>query len=123
MATSSSSPLILKATGKDYHVKQDPVPFDRPVIGPKIYLARGPSGWHERFCRKEADVRLGEFLDPLDVDDVAQSFIISVRLAREAETWGDVVAYLAKITDKTPREIPEIVCVALWARAILLASN
>jgi len=117
---SSSSPLILKATKEPYH---EPVTFERPVIGPKIYLARGPSGWREKFCRKEADARLKEYLDPVDPDDVADTFVITMELSNQEEHWNDVVEYLAGIVGKSWREVPEIVGVAFWARAILVAKK
>lgn len=111
-------------TRKPYHGQDGPVTFGRPTIGPRVYLVKGPSGWSETYDRKRADKALVDFVAPLEVNQLIDAFLASIRLAR-AETprlvadWGDVVEYLAKITQQSTKTIPEIIAVAFWAQTIL----
>jgi len=109
---------------KSYHGQDRSVAFDRPVIGPRGYLAKGPSGWLEIFPRKVADKALAEFVAPLDLGEVLETFATSMKLTyangrKREENWKDVTSYLGALTQQDPKRIPEIVGVAFWAQLLL----
>jgi len=106
-------------TKKPYHGQDGPVTFSRPTIGPRVYLVRGPSGWSETYNRKLADTALSKFIAPLDIGEVIGAFLTAMELEARPENWEDVMGYLAKITQQSPKTIPEIVGVAFWAQAML----
>jgi len=110
-------------TPKPYHAPKTSVTFSKPAVGPKVYLARGPSGWPEQFPRKLADQALDDFLAPLNTEDVLQSFRVAMKLEAREETWGDVIGYLAKIVDAPEKHIPEVASVSFWGRYLLLKRN
>lgn len=110
-------------TFKPYHAGKVSVTFGKPTVGPKIYLARGPSGWPEQFPRALADNALASFLAPLNVDDVVASFRRAVQLEGREEGWGDVITHLAKVTGSDEKRVPEIVGVALWGRYLIFRHN
>jgi hypothetical protein len=93
--------------------------FGKPVVGPKVYIAKGPSGWPEQIDRRRADAALGRFLDPLDADEVVGAFALDVQTGRFEDTWGGVVTFLARLTDRHPTSIPELAALALWGQALL----
>lgn len=110
-------------TPKPYHAPKTSVTFAKPAVGPKIYLSKGPSGWPEQFPRKLADKALDDFLAPLATDDVLRTFRVAMQLEARDETWSDVAAYLAKITDTTEKSITGNVGVAFWGRYLLAKRN
>jgi hypothetical protein len=106
-------------TSKPYHGPNQTVAFGRPTIGPRVYLVEGTSGWAETFQRKLADKAVIDFLAPLDVEDVLETFSGEVRLGDRSESWGDVLDFLGKITGQKPSSIPDIVGVGFWAQLVL----
>jgi len=108
-------------TDKPYHKPN--VTFSKPAIGPKIYLAKGPSGWPEQFSRKLADEAIDKLLHPLRTEDVLGSFRVAMRLEARDEQWGDVIGYLSKITGTHEQQIPEVCSVAFWGRYVILKRN
>lgn len=110
-------------TRKHYHGGggggDGPIVFERPTIGPRVYLVKGPSGWSETYDRKRADAALAKLLAPLTIASVVSPFLKKIRLEAREETWADCVAHLVKITQLDSKAIPEIVIVAFWAQAIL----
>ena len=115
----SLRPDMLMTTRKPYHGQDGPVTFGRPVIGPRVYLVQGPSGWLESFQRKLADKALLDFIAPLDLVEIITSFWTSMDLSARKENWEDVVSYLGGLTQRDPKTIPEIVGVAFWGQALL----
>lgn len=109
---------MLTAT-RNYHGEDELVAFARPVIGPRVYVAKGPSGWSESFPRKIADKALVDFVAPLDLGEVLQTFQTSMALSTREEHWGDVTSYLGGLTQLDPKAIPKIVGVAFWAQLLL----
>jgi len=110
-------------TPKPYHALKPSVAFGKPTVGPRVYLARGPSGWPEQFSRKLADKALDDFLAPLSVEEVLQTFTATMQLESREETWGDVTGHLAKIVETPVKNIPEIVSVAFWGRYVIAKRN
>jgi hypothetical protein len=118
MTESSLPPCKLMTTQKPYH--KEPMAYGQPIIGPRTYLARGPSGWQESFDRKLADQRLMDFLKPLEVAQIIEAFLERLRLeGAKAISWADVTDYLGYIVKQDPDLIPEIVGIAMWAQTIL----
>lgn len=99
-------------------MKKPSVAFTRPVVGPKVYVTTGPSGWPEQFIRRTADGALARFLAPLDVAEQVQNFIDLERTKDETSTWADVVEYLRAVTDRRP---PAEIGVAFWGHAVAIA--
>ena len=106
-------------TRKTYHGREEPVTFGKPTIGPRVYLATGPSGWPEAFDRKRADAELAKFLHPITPDELVEPFIEAMRLeGAKAYSWSDVMNYIAKITQIDWKLIPPAIGVAFWAHVI-----
>ncbi len=91
--------------------------FTRPIIGPKVYLSRGPSGLPETFERKLADRELELYLGQVKVNVriAIDSFIRRMTLERRSEDWGDVIGHLAELT-KLDISVPLDVAVSFWAQ-------
>jgi hypothetical protein len=106
-------------TSKPYHGPNQPVAFSKPTIGPRVYLVEGGSGWPETFSRKLADQAAIDFLAPLVIEVVLQAFQQAMQLETRGETWGDIIGFLAKITQQSSNAIPEIVGVGFWGRFLL----
>jgi hypothetical protein len=98
-------------------MKKPSVAFTRPVVGPKVYVTTGPSGWPEQFVRRTADGALAKFIAPLDVSEQVQNFIDLSRTKEGAQTWGDVMEYLHAVTDRRP---PAEIGVAFWGHAVAI---
>ena len=91
--------------------------FGRPIIGPKCYLARGPSGHAETFRRPAADLALGSFVgDRLSI--AVEGFLRKMKLAGRPEEWSDVIDYIGEFTKTDADLVPIDVSVAFWARTI-----
>lgn len=89
--------------------------FTRPVLGPKVYLTRGPSGHNETFKREAADIALDNFLGnrkKIAID----GFIRKMLLEQRGEGWPDVIAYLGDFVKSDPDGLPIDVVVAFWAQ-------
>ena len=99
-------------------MKKPSVAFTRPVVGPKVYVTTGPSGWPEPFVRRTADGALAKFIAPLDVAEQVQNFIDLGRTGEATQTWADVMAYLHAVTD---RRAPAEIGVAFWGHAVAIA--
>lgn len=89
--------------------------FSKPVIGPKVYLSRGPSGLPETFERKCADRELEIFLGQVNVRIAVDSFIRQMLLERRGEDWGDVIEHLANLS-KLETAVPLDAAVSFWAQ-------
>lgn len=107
-------------TGQPYHMPKSTIVFGKPVVGPKVYIAKGPSGWPEQIDRRKADAVLDAFLDPLDVGEVVGTLVLDIQTGRFENSWGGVVTFLARLTDRTPTSIPELAALALWGQALVL---
>lgn len=89
--------------------------FTRPVVGPKVYLSRGPSGHNETFPRAAADHALEQLLGSrrkLAID----GFIRKMLLEQRHESWSDVIGYLGEMAKLDPDLMPVDVAVAFWAQ-------
>lgn len=109
------------ATTQTYQNRMSSVEFSAPIIGPKVYVAKGPSGWPETFNRQKADRQLADFVGSLDLDDLINTFILQRTLAEEPEptVWAHVTHYLARNLQVKVTDIPDAVGVAFWARTII----
>ena len=98
--------------------------FKRPTIGPKDYIAVGPSGWPERFERAKCDAALKIFIGPLVLDELVRNFAeeqrIKSRTKQRHETlWGDVEDYLTRIMGGHKHSMTMSVVIGFWAVVIL----
>lgn len=102
-------------------VVDDTLCFGAPAIGPRVYLAVGPSGWPETFARKQADADLLAFIAPLALEDVIETFLAARALAEEPDTigWFTVIGHLARLLNLHPKDVPPPVGVAFWAHVQL----
>lgn len=90
--------------------------FTRPVTGPKVYVARGPSGHPETFRREDADQALRLFLGAVPTTIAIEGFLRKLQLEGRLEGWADVVEYLGAFTQIAPDRVPLDVAVAFWAQ-------
>jgi len=107
-------------TKESYHRQGEPVTYGKPVIGPRVYLVKGPSGWSEAFDRKASDAKMVEFLAPLVVRDLIPVFKDRMRVeGAKAYSWSDIMGWLAGRTTTDQRSIPDAVAIAFWAHVIM----
>ena len=96
------------------------VSFSRPIVGPKVYLARGPSGHVETFNRVHADRELELFLGHVTLKIAIEGFLHKLIKDRRIEAWSDVLEYLSQLVGLDDFEaIPIDVGVSFWAHADL----
>ncbi len=95
------------------------IEFGEPTIGPKVYVARGPSGWAETFKRRHADEALRTFVTPLDLAELIDVFILARQVNKTPADWHTVVGFLARTMQTTPRMVPAEVGVAFWAQVLI----
>jgi|WetSurMetagenome_2_1015567.scaffolds.fasta_scaffold438932_2 hypothetical protein len=108
------------STSKPYHSALGSVSFKAPTIGPHMYLAEASiSGWPEAFDRAKADRALLEFIMPLAVEELIETFQVSAKLATDKTNWNDITSFLAKITNQPQTMVPTDVGVAFWAHVLL----
>lgn len=91
--------------------------FTRPKVGAKVYLSRGPSGHAETFERAASDRELELYLGGKAKLAVAvEGFIRKTLLERIAESWVDVVDYIAERAHLDDSDlVPINIGVAFWA--------
>ncbi len=102
-------------------VKREEISFACPIVGPKVYIAKGPSGWAETFKRVDADRELVMFISPLEVDVLVACFVEKRSVAEEiSETsWFTITGFLARMVGSTPKAVPHIVGVAFWGKIVI----
>lgn len=109
------------ATTQIYPKSMANVEFTAPIIGPKVYVTKGPSGWPETFNRELADRELTKFVEPLDLAELIDTFVLQRTIAEEDSTltWPHVTHFLARMMSVPLKLVPPIVGVAFWAKVIL----
>ncbi len=95
------------------------VSFNRPVVGPKVYLSRGSSGHAETFKRTEADFELQVLLGKVTILIAVDGFLRKMKLARRIEEWCDVLGYLGDVAKISPDLVPLHAAVSFWAHVSL----
>lgn len=106
-------------------VETEGVAFTIPVIGPKDYVVKGPSGWPEVFRRKAVDAKLVAFvklhLPTADVAELVDVFIAKRELLEKPEptTWWTVVGFLGRTLNLHPNAIPAECGIAFWAQVVI----
>jgi hypothetical protein len=97
--------------------------FAAPIIGPKVYIVKGSSGWPETFDRKKLDAELVAFLAPLDLADVVSTFLLSRELAEKPKdrliAWHTVLGHIARTLGINYGLVPHTVGIAFWAHVLL----
>lgn len=101
----------------------DGVTFEQPKIGPRAYIAKGPSGWIETFPRAAADKALEVFVMPLDLDELVSLFLTARELNKTPIDWFTIIGFLGRTMQCSPRSVPHDVGVAFWARVVLTAMS
>lgn len=90
------------------------------MIGPKVYLARGPSGHPETFRRQAADQALIDFLGNVTLKIAIEGFLRQKARERTQEQWSDVIGFLGALLHMPPDLVPLDVAVAFWAQVQLV---
>lgn len=95
--------------------------FERPVISPRLYTARGPSGWPETFSRQKLDAELQRFLGTVPIAEAAELFITQRELSddQKPEHWPTVAGFLARLLEIHPFDVPYEAVIAFWAQVEL----
>lgn len=93
--------------------------FGKPTIGPRAYLASGPSSWLETFDRRAADAALQRLLGTVPIELAVEAFL---RSHKKAVTWEAIVEHLAGLVRTPVEAIEPVVGVAFWA-AIEIAAQ
>jgi hypothetical protein len=95
------------------------VVFQKPVIGPKVYLARGPSGQIETFKREASDRNLELALGKVPLKTALEGFIRKKLRDKTKDTWEDVTGYLSALTH-IPISLLQIdIVISFWAHVVL----
>lgn len=109
-------------------LKSSDLAFTCPVIGPKDYVTRGPSGWPEAFKRKQLDGRLHDFVksfgQTLAVHELVELFIMKRELAEKPEPtdWYSIVGFLARTLDTKPALVPHECGIAFWGHVVIAST-
>jgi hypothetical protein len=88
------------------------------VIGPKVYIARGPSGHSETFKREPADQALVVRLGKVPLKTAIEGFIRQKSRDKTPDEWSDVIIYLGALIHIVPDFVPLDVAVSFWAHVI-----
>lgn len=97
----------------------EPIIFAAPKIGPKVYLACGPSGWSQPFPRAAADKALAAFVQPLAVATLVEMYNDTRQLTQTPSDWYTITGFLARTMQTHPSSVPAEVGIAFWAHSIL----
>lgn len=92
------------------------VTFTRPVVGPKVYTTRGPSGYVETFHRGPADESLQKLLGKTPLKTLVDGYVRKSELEGE-DSWGLITSYLKDLIGLDPELIPLDAVIAFWAHA------
>lgn len=101
------------------------VAFTVPIIGPKDYVVKGPSGWPEAFRRQKVDAQLDAFVasvaSGIDVADIVEIFVVRRELAEKPEpmNWHSVLGFLARQLNMHPHDIPAECVISFWGRIVI----
>jgi hypothetical protein len=94
--------------------------FERPIVGPKVYLSKSTSGWPETFERKKSDAALTAFLAPNKSEDVVKMFIASREIGESnterTTSWFTIRGYLGRIRGIAHYLVPHAVAIAFWGQ-------
>lgn len=94
------------------------VSFGRPTIGPRAYLALGPSNWFETFPRKAADEALQKLLGDIPLGIVVESLLRQQKTTKELVDWNRILDHLEPLL-KVERDVIEPrAVIALWAAVV-----
>lgn len=99
------------------------VEFGQPVVGPKVYVTKGPSGWIETFKRGPSDAALKAFMAPVEIAVLVDMFVVGRDLANAETNWHTIVGFIARMLNITPRAVPAEVGVAFWGHIVLAAQS
>lgn len=103
------------------HDDEISVAFSCPQITPKVYVAKGPSGWPETFQRTKVDSELAKFIEPVTPAELVELFVLQ-RETSDKKTpldWHTIVGYLARTMGTSPKRVPSNVGVAFWAAIVI----
>lgn len=96
--------------------KRRSIYFERPTVGPRHYVAKGPSGWAETFSRATLDAELASFLGAAPVIEVVEMYVLQHELStdKKPEDWHTVIGFLGRLLEVSPLTIPSEVGIAFW---------
>lgn len=97
------------------------VTFTCPVIAPRAYIAKGPSGWPETFKRADADRALVELIQPVAIEELVDIFIRRRETAenKTPTNWYTIVGYLSRTMQIPVASIPHNAAIAFWGRVVM----
>lgn len=100
--------------------------FTRPIIGPKVYMVKDPSGWVGTYKRAALDAELIEFCEPTSIGVLVDAFLTTRSLAEPdakgkvaPATWFTVKFFLARHLDVPVDTLPITVVIGFWGRVVL----
>jgi hypothetical protein len=92
------------------------VTFTRPVVGPKVYTSRGPSGYVETFARAAADESLRMLLGKLPLKTIVDGYLRKSAMEGQ-DSWSLLTAYLSELIGLDDELLPLDAVIAFWAHA------
>jgi hypothetical protein len=90
------------------------VTFTRPVVGPKVYTSRGPSGFVETFTRTAADESLQKLLGKLPLKTLVDGYLRKSALEGQ-DSWSLLTTYLSELIGLDDELLPLDAVIAFWA--------
>lgn len=99
--------------------KERGVTYHNPTVGPRLYMARGSSGWVESFQRSDADKQLAAYLGHVTLKIAVDGFRSRLKRTQHSCDWHEILDYLSHITSKSANLVPDVVGVAFWCQYVL----
>lgn len=96
--------------------EKKPILAGPPIVGPKEYVVKGPSGWPEIYSRIEADAMLIGFLKEFPLQLAISTFLDTNKTGVLLENIQSHLCLVGKINDAALLTLPIIV--SFWAKIL-----
>lgn len=95
--------------------------FTTPVVTPRHYIARGPSGWPETYPRVALDKELQAFAGAIGITALIDLFRTQRELSENPKStdWFTIVGFLGRMFQLHPKQIPHTVAICFWAHVVI----
>lgn len=94
--------------------------FTAPVVSPKVYIVKGPSGWMEVLQRKKLDEDLASFARPANIPELVHMFMTVKALNHTETDWWSITGFLSRMLSVPLEMIPHTITIAFWGHIISL---
>jgi len=106
-----------------HQIRINDLVFSEPVVSPRAYLTRGPSGWTETFKRAELDKELERFVEPNKLSEMIEVFLLARETSDTPTDWFTVIGFLGRTMACAPTAVPHTVGIAFWGHIVLAMTS